>query len=378
MSDVISLCQKLVQFKTDENNNLEALNFLASYLQNLGFKTRILKYADAKGVEVDNLHAEIGEGTKKLLYAGHMDVVPAGDLKAWNHPPYAAVVTDGVLFGRGIADMKGGTACFASACKEFLAENKFDGSITLIISGDEEEPVVNGTQQLMKQLTAEGKKYDFCIVGEPSNPENIGDEIKVGRRGDVVLRITSIGQQGHTAYPHLAVNPIHNLVMLLSRMQSDKLDDGNEFFGPSTLQVTTFDVGNKASNIVPASAYAQIDIRFNSNHSSKSIIEWAEKHIAASEGEFVLETEVVGESFLSKIDHNVEMLKEIIHQETGYTPAYSTNGGTSDARFIKDYCQVVEFGLTNKSIHKINEAETVENIEKLQSIFKKFLLRYFA
>lgn len=378
MSDTISLCQKLVQFKSDENNNSEALAFLASYLRNLGFRTRILKYTNADGNEVENLHAEIGEGKKNLLYVGHMDVVPAGDIKAWTYPPFAAVIKDGVLYGRGIADMKGGTACFASACKEFLADNKFDGSITFIISGDEEEPLVNGTLKMLEQLTAEGKKYDFCLVGEPSNPNNIGDEIKVGRRGDVVLRITSHGKQGHTAYPHLAVNPIHNLVALLDKMQKDKLDNGNEFFEPSTMQITTFDVGNKASNVVPAKAFAQIDIRFNSNHTSKSIIEWAKKHIAESEGEFELETEIVGESFLSKIDDNIEILKEAIEQETGLVPAFSTGGGTSDARFIKDYCPVVEFGLTNKSIHKVNEAETIENIEKLQQIFKKFLGRYFA
>lgn len=378
MSDAVALCQDLVRFKTDENNNQEALNFLADYLQKIGFKCRILTYADHQGREVSNLHAEIGSGKKHLLYSGHMDVVSSGDEAAWLHPPYATEIANGVLYGRGIADMKGGTACFASACKEYIAQHKFDGSISFVISGDEEEPIVNGTLQVLKQLTAEGKNYDFCLVGEPSNPQNIGDEIKVGRRGDVVLRITSIGLQGHTAYPHLAVNPIHNLMTLLGNMQNDQLDGGNEFFGPSTLQITTFDVGNKASNIVPASAFAQIDIRFNSLHSSETIIAWAKKHISEANGEFKLETETVGESFLSPINANVEMLKSIIHHHTGISPDYSTGGGTSDARFIKDFCPVVEFGLTNKSIHKINESETTGNIEKLQQIFKDFLVNFFA
>ncbi len=378
MSEVVDLCRKLVRFPSCNSKVEDALAFMQKYFEGLGFSVRILNFENAKGQTVSNLYATYGEGHPHLLFSGHMDVVPAGDETAWRFPAFDGNVEKGVLYGRGIADMKGGIACFADACREFINENKFQGKISCIISGDEEEPLVDGTEKMLEQLSAEGEVFDFAIVGEPSNPKEMGDEIKVGRRGDVVLRITSFGQQGHTAYPDMVINPIHNLVGLLNAMLTDKLDDGNEFFGPSTLQVTTVDVGNPASNVVPAQAYAQIDIRFNSNHTSQSIVNWTKKHIAAAKGKFVLEPEYVGESFLSSISPKVEMLKEIISRHTGKIPAYSTAGGTSDARFVKKYCPVVEYGLTNGSIHKVNECEKVENIELLQKIYKDFLRGFFG
>ncbi len=378
MSEVVDLCRKLVRFPSCNSKVEEALTFMKGYFEELGFSARIMSFKNTKGQSVSNLYATYGEGHPHLLFSGHMDVVPSGDETAWRFPAFEGNVEDGILYGRGIADMKGGIACFADACREFISENKFQGKISFIISGDEEEPLVDGTEKSMEQLLDEGEVFDFAIVGEPSNPKGMGDEIKVGRRGDIVLRITSFGQQGHTAYPDMVVNPIHNLVGLLNAMLTDKLDDGNEFFGPSTLQITTVDVGNPASNVVPAQAYAQIDIRFNSNHTSQSIVDWAKKHIAAAKGKFVLEPEYVGESFLSPISKNVEMLKEIIFHHTGKNPAYSTAGGTSDARFVKKYCPVVEYGLTNGSIHKVNECEKVANIELLQKIYKDFLNGFFS
>lgn len=378
MSEVVDLCRNLVRFPSWNSKVEDALAFMQKYFENMGFSARIMTFKNSKGQSVANLYASYGEGHPHLLFSGHMDVVPSGDDAAWMFPAFEGKIDNNILYGRGIADMKGGIACFADACREFVKENKFQGKISFVISGDEEEPLVDGTEKMLEQLHAEGEVFDFAIVGEPSNPKEMGDEIKVGRRGDIVLRITSFGQQGHTAYPDMVVNPIHNLVGLLNTMQTDNLDNGNKFFGPSTLQITTFDVGNPASNVVPAQAYAQIDIRFNSNHTSRSIVDWAEKHIAAAKGKFVLEPEYVGESFLSPISKNVEMLKDIVFRHTGKIPAYSTAGGTSDARFVKKYCPVVEYGLTNAFIHKVNECEKVENIELLQKIYKDFLRGFFS
>lgn len=378
MSELIELCQNLVKFPSYNNNLSGVLSFLRKELEKLGFCAEIIKFANAQGQEVENLYAKYGCGQPSLLFAGHVDVVPSGEITSWKHPPFDAVIDDDVLYARGISDMKGGVGCFINACQEFIQSNSFNGSISLVISGDEEEPIVNGTYQLMEYLTAQGESFDFCIVGEPSNPNQIGEEIKVGRRGDVVLRIKSIGQQGHTAYPSLAINPIHNLVKLLNNLQNDILDEGNDYFGPSTLQVTTIDVGNLASNVIPASASAQIDIRFNSNYDSKGIIAWIQKHIDNCEGKFGLESEVVGESFLSPISVSTELLKTCIEKISGISPKYSTSGGTSDARFIKNYCDVVEFGLTNASIHKINESAKVSDIKMVAEIYKEFLTNYFS
>lgn len=378
MSELITLCRDLVNFETYDSHVRGALEYFQGYMEKLGFKTEIVEFFNAKGQKVANLQASVGAGEPHFLFCGHMDVVPAGDVGAWNEEPFSGTVKDNIFYGRGIADMKGGIACFADACREYLQKNELKGKISFIISGDEEEPLVNGTEKLLQKMAAEGEKFDFALVGEPSNPEKIGEEIKVGRRGDVVLRITSQGKQGHVAYPHLVINPVHNLVNLLAEMQNTPLDNGNEFFGPSTLQVTTFDVGNPASNVVPAQAYAQIDIRFNSEHTAREIIAWAQNIINRTSGDFVMETEIVGESFLSPINDSIKVLGEIIKQHTGMEAAHSTAGGTSDARFVKNYCPVVEFGLTNGSIHKVNESESVANIELLQKIYQDFLVAFFA
>lgn len=377
MSEALELCRELVRFKTDENNVGPALEYLLSVLKKAGFSGKITDIDAPGGQKVGNLFATAGSGGRHLLFSGHMDVVPAGDFSGWKYPPFDAVVVDGVLYGRGIADMKGGTACFAAAAKKYLASGGA-GRISLLISGDEEEPLVDGTDKMLERLSARGEKFDFCLVGEPSNPRRIGEEIKIGRRGDIVLKITSYGEAGHTAYPHLAVNPIHNLVTLLAELTRSPLDNGNEFFDPSTLQITTVDVGNPASNVIPAEAFAQIDIRFNSSHSGTSIVRWVEEIISRAPGRFKLDYEIAGEAFLSKISPDVEKLSAAVRKVSGIQPEYSTKGGTSDARFVKKYCPVVEFGLTNGSIHKTNECETVENIEKLTNIYFEFIKSFFA
>lgn len=376
MSEVIDLCRKLVRFKSYDGNTKEVIGFLKDYLEQCGFKARVLTYEN-DDKEVVNLCAEYGQGHPHLLFAGHIDVVSAGDEAEWQQPPFGAVIKEGFLYGRGVADMKGGAACFVEACKDFIKDNKFAGKITIIFSGDEEEPVVEGTRCILEQLHDEGEEFDFALVGEPSNPKMMGDEIKVGRRGDIVLHITSRGQSGHTAYASADSNAARNLINLLHAMQNDSLDAGNKFFGPSTMHVTTFDVGNGATNVVPNTAKATLDIRFNSEHSYRDIEAWCNKHISQTEGKFEVTSEYIGESFLSPIDDNIKALQKIIAEHTGKEPAYSTAGGTSDARFVKNYCPVVEYGLTNGTIHKVNECESVKNIETLYDIDKEFLRFFF-
>lgn len=378
MNEAVELCRELVKIKTDNNQCREAMKFFKSWLEGIGFKVRMLTYASSDGRQVDNLYAQYGVGTPHLLFSGHMDVVESGDEKTWKCPPFAAEIDNAVLYGRGVADMKGGVSCFAAACKEFIKSQNFSGSISFVISGDEEEPIVDGTKKVLEQVSTEGEKFDFCLVGEPSNPQNIGDEIKIGRRGDMILYIKSIGRQGHTAYPHLADNPLHHLTQLLAKMTMAELDSGNDFFGPSTLQITNIDTGNKASNIIPSEAEATVDIRFNVLHTPASLTAWVDKLIAETTGTFEYQTQLVGEPFLSQIDNNLEKLVSAVKEITGRTPALTTGGGTSDARFVKDFCPVVEFGLTNSSIHKVNECETTENLTLLCEIYQRFLVNYFC
>lgn len=375
MSEVIDLCRRLVQFPSLGGNTDEAIIFLQKYLDQCGFTTRILTYTK-QGNPVRNLCASYGTGHPHLLFAGHIDVVPAGDEKQWQYPPFEAVIEKDVLFGRGIADMKGGVACFVKACEDFIRSGSIDGKITIILSGDEEEPIVEGTRLVLEQLQNEGEKFDFALVGEPSNPKTMSDEIKIGRRGDIVLNITSYGQSGHTAYAPCSSNAAHNLINLLYAMQNNKLDEGNEFFGPSALHVTTVDVGNHISNVVPSNAFARVDVRFNSEHSCQSVEKWAKSLAQQVGGNFEIKSEYIGESFLSPINESIRELRKIIKTHTGREPSYSTAGGTSDARFVKNYCPVVEYGLTNATIHKIDECETIQNIEILYAVYKDFL-RYF-
>lgn len=377
MSDLVELCQKLVQFQSVGNNCTEALLFLKNFLEQNNFSARIVDF-EAEGKKVSNLCASFGSGKPHLLFVGHIDVVPANDISLWQFSPFAAKIENNILYGRGIADMKGGIACFLQACRDFTQNNDFSGKITLIISGDEEEPIVEGSKKMLKLLSDEQEYFDFAIVGEPSNPLTMGDEIKIGRRGDMVLNITSYGQSGHTAYADVSSNPVHNLVNLLYALQHDKLDDGNAYFAPSSLHITTIDVNNKASNVVPNKAFAQIDIRFNSEHTFADIEQWLQQHIEQTSGQFTYQAEYVGESFLSPINDHIENLRKIIQQHTGKIPTYSTAGGTSDARFVKNYCPVVEYGLTNKTIHKNNECEDLANIATLYNVYKDFLAYFFC
>ena len=377
MFEVLKLSSQLVRCGGVGTDIAAVVSMMKKYLDDHGFKTEIIDCYNEKA-KMPALYATIGTGKKHLLFNGHLDVVPAGDAALWSYPPFEAEIHDDVLYGRGIADMKGGVAAFAVAVSSLASEKNLNGRVSLLLSTDEEEPVVNTTQKALEILAARGEKFDFALVGEPSNPEKIGEEIKIGRRGDVILRLTSYGVQGHTAYPHLADNPIHHLVNLLARIQNDVLDNGNDFFGPSSMQVTTFDVGNAASNVIPEKAFAQIDVRFNSEQTSQKIIERVRHHIKETDGHFELSYEVVGESFLSPVTSEIELLKDVIREICQCETVYSTSGGTSDARFVRQYCPVVEFGLTNATIHKIDERESVANLICLQNIYQKFVTAYFT
>ena len=377
MSDVTELCRQLIGFQSVNSNVADIFGFMQTYLEHCGFVVRIITFENENNRKIPNLCATYGEGSPHLLFVGHADVVAAGDAAQWKHPPFAGVVDHDLLYGRGVADMKGGIACFMTACEDIIADGQFNGKITLVISGDEEEPVVEGTKKVLEKLEQEGQHFDFALVGEPSNPNEMGDEIKIGRRGDIVVHLTSLGQQGHTAYASQDTNPVYNLINLLYAMQNDKLDNGNAHFLPSTLQVTTFDVGNGASNVVPSEAKATIDIRFNSEHTLKDIETWVKTHVQRAKGAFDIKFEHIGEAFLSPVNKQISALQKIVTQYTGKTPTFSTSGGTSDARFVRAYCPVVEYGLTNQTIHKLNEYEKLSNIEMLYRIYKEFLKYFF-
>lgn len=378
MNNALEICQNLIRIKTDGNNLSEAFAYIEEELSPCGFKCEILPLQNENGEESVSFYAQYGQGEPHLLFVGHVDVVPAGNESQWQHPPFAAIVENNILYGRGSSDMLGGLACFIAAAKQKISQGKVNGKISLILSGDEEHIIVEGAKKLLDFAASKGEKFDFCIVGEPSNPKHLGEQIKIGRRGDIFVQIRSKGYQGHTAYPQLAINPIHNLIDLLSKIKNLTLDHGNKFFEPSGIQITTIDVGNTASNIIPAQAEAGVDIRFNNEHTSQDIIQKIETLVKNTKGEFELTYDVVGESFLTPVSEISESLRKIIFNHTGIMPQYSTGGGTSDARFVKNYCPVLEFGLTSETIHKIDEKASVADIEKLSEIYGDFIENYFA
>lgn len=377
MSDVIEMCQKLINYQSVNSNVAEAFNFLREYLQQCGFVAQIITYTGKNNQKVPNLCASYGNGEPHLLFVGHADVVTQGDEKQWKYPPFIGKIVNDTLYGRGIADMKGAIACFIKACEDIIAYGKLNGKITLVISGDEEEPIVEGTKKVLQKLHEKGERFDFAIVGEPSNQKEMGDEIKIGRRGDIVVHLTSFGTQGHTAYANKESNPVHNLINLLYKLQNDELDNGNDYFLPSVVQVTTFDVGNEASNVVANAARATVDIRFNSDYTLDDIENWVKECIKNSQGKFDVKFEYIGEAFLSSVNNQIINLQKIVEKYAGKKPTFSTSGGTSDARFVRLYCPVVEYGLTNQTIHKVNECEKLENIEVLRKIYKEFLESFF-
>ncbi len=352
---------------------------LQDALAGLGFTCHSQTFSDDNTPDVSNLYARLGSTSPNFCFAGHTDVVPVGDLDSWEDDPFSAEVKDGMLYGRGAADMKSAIACFAEATSRFLENHgsDFGGSISFLITGDEEGPAINGTRKLLEWAKAEGEVLDACLVGEPTNLTELGEMIKIGRRGSLNGTLTVHGVQGHTAYPHLGDNPIHRLVKMLSVLTNEPMDDGTDHFQASTLQISTVDVGNPASNVIPAKAIAVFNIRYNDLHTSATLESWLRKKLDAVGGEYDLNIYVSGESFLTLPGPLSEIIAGAVQSVTGNAPELSTTGGTSDARFIKDYCPVAEFGPIGQTMHKSNECIAVQDLAALTDIYTAVLERFF-
>jgi len=378
--DPVALARALIRCPSVTPADAGALDVAQTALETLGFTCRRLVFEADGTPPVDNLWARRGDRRPLFCFAGHTDVVPVGDAGAWRRDPFAADVADGVLHGRGASDMKGAVAAMIAAAGRFLAakEGGPDGSIGLLITGDEEGPAVNGTRRVLDWLAERGELPDACLVGEPTNPRALGDEIKIGRRGSLTARLTVTGVQGHTAYPHLADNPANRLVAMLAALLAEPLDAGTEHFDPSNVEVTTIDVGNPATNVIPATATAALNIRFNDRHSGADLERWMKRRFDAVGGAYALDVRVSGEAFLTPPGPLVETVAAAVEAATGRRPALTTGGGTSDARFVKDHCPVVEFGLVNATIHKVDEQAATDDIETLTRVYADVLDRFFA
>ena len=357
-----------------------ALDVLQNALGDMGFACRRLPFSEPGAADVDNLFARLGDGSPAFCFAGHTDVVPVGDAEQWQADPFSGEVRDGVLYGRGAADMKGAIACFVSAVATFLnaGERSWQGSISLLITGDEEGPAVNGTRKVLQWMADNGREIDVCLVGEPTNPESVGDMIKVGRRGSMVGRLAVHGVQGHAAYPQLADNPIPRLVAMLRVLTETSLDEGSAHFQPSTITVTSVDVGNPATNVIPATARATFNIRFNDMHSGATLETWLREQFDKVGERYALDVSVSGETFLTKPGTFSGIVANAVERVLNVQPEFSTSGGTSDARFIKDYAEVAEFGLVGRTMHKVDECIAVSDLHKLTKVYIAILEDFFA
>ncbi len=366
-ADPLALAQALIRCPSVTPADAGAQDVLAAALMQLGFTIDRLRFG-----AIENLFARIGEGGPHICFAGHTDVVPAG-AGAWRHDPFGGVVQDGVLYGRGACDMKGAVAAFVAAAAQRIAAGTLHGSISLLITGDEEGEAVNGTVRVLEWLAERRKIPDFCLVGEPTNPARLGEVIKIGRRGSVTARITVHGTQGHVAYPHRTDNPVHRLVAALAALTALPLDAGSEWFEPSSLQVTTVDVGNPTHNLVPARAEAVLNIRFNDRHSGESLAAWLRAAVARYAERAEVAVAISGESFLTTPGPLVETLRRAVAAATGIEPRLDTGGGTSDARFIARHCPVAEFGLVGATMHQVDECVPVAELRALAGIYRTVL-----
>ncbi|MBL8699775.1 MAG: succinyl-diaminopimelate desuccinylase [Alphaproteobacteria bacterium] len=378
--DPVALAQALIKRPSVTPKDEGVLGVLEAALAPLGFACERMPFSEPGTLDVDNLYARRGKGRPHFCFAGHSDVVPVGDLNGWSIAPFAAEIHNGTLYGRGAADMKGAIAAFVAATDRFLSRRApgFDGSISLLITGDEEGPSINGTKKMLARLAARGEAIDACVVGEPTSEKTLGDMVKIGRRGSMNVTVTVEGMQGHVGYPHLADNPIHTLVRMLGALTAAPIDSGNASFQPSSLQITTIDVGNIATNIIPARARARFNIRFNNLHSSATLEAWIRRTLDGVGGRYQLAIEVSGESFLTPEGRLSAITEGAIESVTGRKPEMSTTGGTSDARFITAHCPVLDFGLVGTSMHKIDERTPVADIVALSRIYEAMLDRFFA
>ena len=356
-----------------------ALDLLQHTLEGLGFKCYRLPFSDVDTPDVDNLYARYGKATPNFCFAGHTDVVPTGPVEEWSANPFHAEVKDDVIIGRGAADMKGAIAAFASAAQRFIDAGTFDGSISFLITGDEEGPAINGTRKMLDWLDANQEKLDICVVGEPTNPMELGEMAKIGRRGSMNMILNVRGTQGHVAYPHLANNAAHRLVAMLDALISEPLDDGNAHFQASSLQITSIDIGNPTENVIPGEAEARFNIRFNDIHTSESLATWVRNKLdgAANGTDYDLKVRVSGESFVFPPGELSNLISDACEKVVGRRPELSTTGGTSDARFIKNHCPVAEFGLIGQTMHKVDERTRIDDIQNLSEIYLAMLEAYF-
>ncbi len=385
-SSAVKIARDLIRCPSVTPSEAGALAALQVLLEGAGFDVSRVTFSDEGTPDVENLFATIGSGKPHFVFAGHTDVVPAGAEDDWSHGPFSGDIADGVMFGRGAVDMKGGIAAFAAAALDVIADQgpDFGGTLSFLITGDEEGPAVNGTVKLLDWARAEGHVFDACIVGEPTNPQELGDMIKIGRRGSLSGIVTVTGTQGHAAYPHLARNPIPALVRLMSALDVLVLDEGNERFQPSNLEIVNVDVGNPAFNVIPARAEARFNIRYNDGWTLESLkTKILETLHGVDLGEPGLGLDVefrrdASESFLTRDEALIGTLSKAVQLETGRVPELSTGGGTSDARFIKNYCPVVEFGLVGQTMHKVDECVAVDDLDRLAAIYTRFLTSYFS
>jgi len=373
----LKLAKELIRRPSITPKDAGAINLLAKNLRLLGFKCQIINFKNVK-----NLYAKLGKSSPNFCYAGHTDVVPPGNINEWSVNPFKPAVKNNKLIGRGANDMKASIACFVAAVSKFKTKNKkFKGSISLLITGDEEGVAINGTKRVVQYLKRKREKINFCLVGEPTNPNKLGEMIKIGRRGSITGRLTIIGTQGHVAYPHRAKNPSNMIIKILKKIKEIKLDKGTKNFQPSNLEITKINIDNSADNVIPGSANAVFNIRFNNKHSSGSLkrkLNVIFKSITKkTKCKFKVKYEVSGEAFLTKPNKTTYMIQDTIKKVTRIKPRLSTTGGTSDARFIRKIAPCLEFGLVGKTMHKIDESVPVSDLKKLTNIYQSILENYF-
>jgi succinyl-diaminopimelate desuccinylase len=378
----LQLAKELIRFPTVTPIDAGIMKFLEKKLKTLGFKTKILEFREKNSKPVKNLYARLGNKGPNFCYAGHLDVVPAGDLKNWTVNPFKPSVKKGYLIGRGANDMKSSVAAFVSAVSNFISKGRqFNGSISLLITGDEEGVAINGTKKVVEYLRKKKEKIDFCLVGEPTNPNKLGEMVKIGRRGSMTGKLTIIGVQGHVAYPDRANNPSTALVQILKELKEIKFDNGTKDFQATNLEITKINIDNFADNVIPGSANAKFNIRFNNKHSSNSIKTKIDKIIKRisrkNKSKFNIVYSVSGEAFLTKPNDTTYMIQDEIKKITKIKPKLSTTGGTSDARFIRKIAPCLEFGLVGKTMHKVDEAVSLSDLKKLTLIYSNILKNYF-
>ena len=380
--DEIKLSKELIRFPSITPVDAGAIKFLSKKLKSLGFKCQILEFRDKKSPPIKNLYARLGNKEPNICYAGHTDVVPPGNYKDWTTNPFNPIIKNNHLIGRGANDMKSSIACFVSAVSKYLKNNKkINGSISFLITGDEEGVAINGTKKVVDYLKKKKEKINFCIVGEPTNPKKLGEMIKIGRRGSLSGTLEIFGTQGHVAYPHLSNNPINSLLAICEKLKKNKLDKGTKNFQPSNLEFTGIDVNNKAHNVIPSSAKSQFNIRYNNLHTSKTLMKKINTVIKSvckkNKCTFKISYDVSGNAFITNPEKTIFMAKKIIKKITKINPVFSTTGGTSDARFIRKISPCLEFGLVNKTMHKIDECVSISDLKKLTKIYHNILEEYF-